>query len=253
MHWINLAETGVPWLWVCLNTGLPCSVKCSTHLHNRTDCWIENRNFILWSSFHLGSVAGSEPISLLFRQFIGLLQQHWMTDDKEYGAISGMNDSRNRSTGECPPHISVWHEPGSNTGHRGENPATNRLQHGQICRLLYIIAIPPSEEPIYNTDRSSLQISLAFVKKSFRNQDNKVCKFAETVYFVCVYSKSLLNCLLYFDKRHSSCWRHPPWPLPWQWHLQISKCSSNLKEITRHLLSTLLEDVIILKLTKIEI
>jgi hypothetical protein len=72
---------------------------------------------------------------LVRRPLIGLLYQPRLIDD-ECGAFGGMRIGRgNRSTRKkpapvplCPPQIP--HDLGSNPGHRGGKPATNRLSYG---------------------------------------------------------------------------------------------------------------------------
>jgi hypothetical protein len=79
-----------------------------------------------------------EPNALLLRQFIGLLQQLWITDVDEYGAISGMNEWQAEPkhtekacfSAALPATDPKWLDSGSNPGHRGGKPATNHLSYG---------------------------------------------------------------------------------------------------------------------------
>jgi hypothetical protein len=72
----------------------------------------------------------------------GLVYKPQMTDEGDYGAISGMKIGRgNRSTRRkpapaplCPPQIPHDHS-GSNPDRRGGKPATNRLSYGAALKV----------------------------------------------------------------------------------------------------------------------
>jgi hypothetical protein len=113
---------------------------------------------------------GWDWVHLVLRPLFGLLYQPQMIDGGDCRVIGGVKiDRGNWSTRRkptpaplCPPHIP--RDPGSNPGHRGGMPATNRLSYGAV-------RVQPTAfiECIIQANTLSLQTNTLYRRKTQNN------------------------------------------------------------------------------------
>jgi hypothetical protein len=141
------------------------------------ECW-RTKNARKTSLFFIISGVGLSPLGTAVTS--GLLYKPQMIDEGDCGAVGGVKIGRGNRI--CPSATlsttnPTWPDPGSNPGHRGGKPATNRLSYGMVYHTtLSLLSRKPTETSSWRLDNlhhvnSSKEVPFQNMKKK-----KKTCK-----------------------------------------------------------------------------